>query len=116
VVLGLLVLWSAAMSPPALPCHPRAAVITPADERVRRLFDEQFYLLRYPDVAQSVRSCGYCSGLDHYLLEGMKQQRDPTLERRIEPADAGAAVPHRRDDLPGTTPVRVIPKARSERC
>lgn len=55
------------------------AAITPADEQIHRLFDERFYRLRYPDVEQSVRNCGYRSGLDHFLLEGMKQRRDPNL-------------------------------------
>jgi hypothetical protein len=62
-----------------LPCHPKAAVITPADEPILKLFDEHFYRLRYPDVDQSLRNCGYRSGLDHFLLEGMKQRRDPSL-------------------------------------
>lgn len=62
-----------------MPCHPRTAPITPADEQIHKLFDERFYRLRYPDVEQSVRNCGYRSGLDHFLLEGMKQRRDPNL-------------------------------------
>jgi hypothetical protein len=62
-----------------LPCHPKAAVIRPADELILKLFDERFYRLRYPDVEQALRNCGYRSGLDHFLLEGMKQRRDPNL-------------------------------------
>jgi hypothetical protein len=62
-----------------MPCHPRAAPPNPADEQIHKLFDERFYRLRYPDVEQSVRNCGYRSGLDHFLLEGMKQRRDPNL-------------------------------------
>lgn len=79
MVLGLLVLSLGTISPPALPCHPKAAVITPADEPIHRLFDERFYRLRYSDVEQAVRNCEYRSGLDHFLLEGMKQRRDPNV-------------------------------------
>jgi len=79
VGLGLLVLSLGTISPPALPCHPKAAVITPADEPIRKLFDERFYRLRYPDVEQSLLNCGYRSALDHFLLEGRKERRDPNL-------------------------------------
>ncbi len=72
-------MWSGPISPTALPCHPKTAAITSADEQIHKLFDERFYRLRYPDVEQAVRNCGYRSGLDHFLLEGMKQRRDPNL-------------------------------------
>jgi hypothetical protein len=79
VVLELVVMWLGSVSPAALPCHPKTAAITPADEQIQRLFDERFYRLRYPDVEQLVRRCVYRSGLDHFLLEGMQQRRDPNL-------------------------------------
>jgi len=79
VVLKLLVMWLGRLSPAALPCHPKTAPITPADEQIQKLFDERFYRLRYPDVERSLRNCGYRLGLDHFLLEGMKQRRDPNV-------------------------------------
>jgi GT2 family glycosyltransferase len=34
------------------------------------LFDEAFYLTRYPDIAELVRSGAYASGFDHYCQHG----------------------------------------------
>jgi hypothetical protein len=77
VLLGILVLLVRPFDASPTPCRPKVAVT--ANEQISRLFDERFYRLRYSDVEQSVRNCGFRSGLDHYLLEGMRQGRDPNL-------------------------------------
>jgi hypothetical protein len=63
----------------APPCAAGMAADTRGDARVRELFDERFYLRRYPDVADAVRHCVYRSGLDHFLLAGMSERRDPAF-------------------------------------
>ena len=41
-------------------------------------FDEQFYLSRYPDVAESVRKGVFTSGLQHYEQYGRRENRATT--------------------------------------
>ena len=52
---------------------PRAAVRVAFDE----LFDEDYYLARYPDVAERVRAGEFGSALDHYVAEGSRRLYDP---------------------------------------
>ncbi len=41
------------------------------------LFDEQWYLKTYTDVAEAVRNGGFSSGRDHYIREGRRGRRMP---------------------------------------
>lgn len=45
-------------------------------QRMRDLFDEGFYLARYPDVRAVVGTGGYATGLQHYLMEGHAEGRE----------------------------------------
>jgi len=42
------------------------------------LFDESWYLAKYPDVAAAVAAGGYASGWQHFVLHGQNEGRDPS--------------------------------------
>ena len=50
---------------------------------LRAAFEEAFYLDHYPDVAAAVAGGSYASGRDHYLQEGLAEQRAPFRLDRI---------------------------------
>lgn len=41
------------------------------------VFDERFYLERYPDIASAIKSHKVKSGIDHYLETGYFENRQP---------------------------------------
>jgi hypothetical protein len=47
------------------------------------LFDEEFYLRSYKDVARAVSEGGLKSGRDHYIKHGFREGRDPFAFDRI---------------------------------
>src|SRR5260370_29161219 len=70
-------------------------------------FDEEWYLLTYPDVATSVRVGEIASGLQHYLSHGRDEGRKPHTER--SPFDGLA-------DLLGPGPIREVRLDLTTRC
>jgi hypothetical protein len=50
---------------------------------LRAAFDETFYLEHYPDVAEAVAAGSYPSGRDHFLQEGIAEQRAPFRLDRV---------------------------------
>ncbi len=66
------------------------------------IFDEAWYLTEYPAVADVVRSGGFWSGWEHYVLHGRDEGRHPApLSRLAEEMEAGAPPPVQ---LPGRPP------------
>lgn len=41
-------------------------------------YDENYYLANNPDVAASVAAGGFSNGLEHYLLQGQSERRNPS--------------------------------------
>ncbi len=56
--------------------HDRALFLAPASAS---LYDEAWYLARYPDVADAVTAGTYASGRDHWLSHGEAEGRSPSL-------------------------------------
>jgi MoaA/NifB/PqqE/SkfB family radical SAM enzyme len=49
------------------------------------VFDEQFYLATYPDVADAVRSGAFANAYDHYVRFGAAEGRKPALDLIASP-------------------------------
>lgn len=56
--------------------HDRALFLAPS---AASLYDEAWYLARYPDVAAAITAGTYASGRDHWLVHGMAEGRSPSL-------------------------------------
>jgi glycosyl transferase family 61/glycosyl transferase family 92 len=69
-----------------LPDSEEPAQLRPRPKRLEtfvRLFDEEFYLHRYKDVARAVSGGGLKSGLDHYIRHGFREGREPFAFDRV---------------------------------
>lgn len=67
------------------PLEPRALI----GDELAEAFDEEWYLDRYPDVAQAVRRWRFASGFEHYARQGQLEGREFHLRSRHElPASA----------------------------
>ncbi|MES2693657.1 MAG: radical SAM protein [Verrucomicrobiota bacterium] len=54
------------------------------DEEVAELFDDAFYLDRYPDVAAAVKRLQFASGFEHFAKHGQREGREYRLVSRGE--------------------------------
>jgi hypothetical protein len=71
--------------PPELPPGPAETAIdptlseadVPAEAEADFAFDEEWYLYRYPDVAEAVRRLPHASALGHYITHGRGEGRLP---------------------------------------
>ncbi|HEY1110202.1 MAG TPA: SPASM domain-containing protein [Opitutaceae bacterium] len=72
--------------------HPASASIEPRaliGDELAEAFDEEWYLERYPDAAQTVRRLRFASGFEHYATQGQLEGREFQLRSRRElPASA----------------------------
>lgn len=77
-------------------------------------FDEEWYLLAYPDVARAVAAGEVGSGLQHYLAHGRQEGRKPRAE--FDPAWYARAYPAVADEIASDHPEALERHYRERGC